>query len=64
MRLKGKGMPTIRNKNIRGDLYITVIIEVPSKLSEEQTKALEAYKATLTGKEKIKGKSKKKGIFK
>ena len=64
VRLRGKGMPTIRNKNTRGDLYITLIIEVPSKLTEEQTKALEAYRATLTGKEKIKGKSKKKGIFK
>ena len=33
-------------------------------MTEEQTKALEAYRATLTGKEKIKGKSRKKGIFK
>ena len=65
VRLRGKGMPTVRNKNTRGDLYITLIIEVPSKLSDEQKEALEAYASTLTGKEKIKSKSsKKKGIFK
>ncbi len=63
VRLRGKGMPTVRNRNTRGDLYITLIIEVPSKLTEEQTEALEAFRKTLTGKEKIKGKGKKKGIF-
>ena len=42
-RLKGKGMPMIRNKNY-GDLYIQLIMEVPVFLSKEQRKLLEEFK--------------------
>ena len=42
-RLKGKGMPMIRNRNY-GDLYIQAITEVPVSLSKEQKNLLEQYK--------------------
>tara|TARA_Y100000590_G_scaffold84906_1_gene94858 strand:+ start:478 stop:1623 length:1146 start_codon:yes stop_codon:yes gene_type:complete len=42
-RLKGKGMPMMRNKNY-GDLYIRAITEVPVSLTKEQKKLLEEFK--------------------
>ena len=36
VRLKGKGVPSIRNKNIRGDMYMTLVVEVPTRLSRQQ----------------------------
>ncbi len=42
-RLKGKGMPMIRNKSY-GDLYIQAITEVPVSLTKEQKKLLEQFK--------------------
>ncbi len=43
IRLRGKGVPSVRNKNLRGDHYVTLIVEVPTKLSREAKKALQAY---------------------
>lgn len=40
-RIKGKGMPSINNKNTRGDHYVIVKISIPTKLNWEQKKALE-----------------------
>ena len=42
-RLKGKGMPIIRNKDY-GDLYIRVVTEVPVSLTREQKNLLEQFK--------------------
>ena len=42
-RLKGKGMPIIRNK-VYGDLYIQAITEVPVSLTKEQKNLLEQFK--------------------
>ena len=42
-RLKGKGMPMMRNKNY-GDLYIQAITEVPVSLTKEQKSLLEQFK--------------------
>jgi len=42
-RLKGKGMPIMRNKNY-GDLYIKATTEVPVSLTREQKKLLEEFK--------------------
>jgi len=42
-RLKGKGMPMMRNKSY-GDLYIQAITEVPVSLTKEQKKLLEQFK--------------------
>lgn len=61
VRLRGKGMPTLRNRNVRGDHYITLVVDIPSKLTNEQKEALIAYDKVLTGEEKH---TKKKGFFK
>ena len=42
-RLKGKGMPIIRNRGY-GDLYIQAITEVPVSLTKEQKNLLEQFK--------------------
>ena len=52
VRLRGKGMPTLRNKNVRGDHYITLVVDIPTKLTNEQKEALAAYDKLLTGEEK------------
>ena len=61
VRLKGKGMPTVRNSAVRGDHYITLIVDIPKKLSAEQKDALLEYDKTLTGEERT---HKKRGFFK
>lgn len=43
VRFKGKGVPSLRNKNIRGDHYVTLVIEVPTKLSESAKEALREF---------------------
>lgn len=43
VRLRGKGVPTIRNKNVRGDHYVTLNVEVPTRLSREAKEALKSY---------------------
>ena len=40
IKLKGKGVPTLRNKNVRGDHYVTLAVEVPDNLTEEQKQIL------------------------
>ncbi len=43
VRFKGKGVPSLRNKNVRGDHYVTLVIDVPSKLNEAAKKALREF---------------------
>ncbi len=43
IKLKGKGVPTLRNKNVRGDHYVTLVVQVPDKLTEEQKTILSEY---------------------
>ncbi len=43
VRLKGKGVPTMRNKDIRGDHYITLVVQVPDKLSHEAKELLKQF---------------------
>lgn len=62
VRLRGKGMPTLRNKSVRGDHYITLVVDIPKKLTNEQRDALLAYDKVLTGLEEKH--PKKKGFFK
>jgi molecular chaperone DnaJ len=45
-RLRGKGMPDVSNRG-RGDLQVTVKVEVPRKLSKDQRRLLEELAATL-----------------
>ena len=44
IRLRGKGVPSLRNKNVRGDQYVTLVVQVPTKLSEEAKDALRSMK--------------------
>lgn len=46
-RLKGKGVPHIRNSKIRGDQYVTVVVDVPKKLNEKQKELLKEFSATF-----------------
>ena len=48
VRLRGKGVPSVRNKEIRGDHYVTLTIHTPSRLSEEAKEALRHFDE-LTG---------------
>jgi curved DNA-binding protein len=40
-RLTGRGMPQLRNPGKRGDLYVTVSIEIPRKLSAKEREAFQ-----------------------
>lgn len=43
IRLKGKGVPSVRNSQIRGDHYVTLVIQTPEKLSAEAKEALRRF---------------------
>lgn len=43
VRLKGKGVPSLRSKSTRGDHYVTLVVQVPTKLNEEAKKALREF---------------------
>lgn len=43
VRLRGKGVPTLRNKDIRGDHYVTLVVQVPDKLSKEAKELLRQF---------------------
>lgn len=49
VRLRGKGVPSLRNKQVRGDHYVTLVVQVPTKLNSEQKKALEAFDEAMGG---------------
>ena len=49
IRLKGKGVPSLRNKNVRGDHYVTLTLQVPTNLSNESKEALRKFDETLGG---------------
>lgn len=43
IRLKGKGVPSLRNRNVRGDHYVTLVVQVPTNLNEEAREALRRF---------------------
>ena len=43
IRLKGKGVPSLRNKNIRGDHFVTLVVQVPTHLTAEQKDIIKHY---------------------
>lgn len=49
VRLRGKGVPSLRNKNVRGDHYVTLVVTVPEKLNEEQKEALRRFDNAMNG---------------
>ena len=64
IRLRGKGVPYLRNKQTRGDHYVTLIVQVPERLNKEQREALMAFDEAMKGNKPDGDKPKKKGIFK
>ena len=43
VRLKGKGVPSVRNKDVRGDHYVTLTIKTPTRLSDDAKEALRRF---------------------
>ena len=43
VRLKGKGVPSVRNPQVRGDHYVTLVIQTPERLSPEAKEALRRF---------------------
>jgi len=48
VRLRGKGVPSWRNKDVRGDHYVTLVIQVPDRLKPEAKELLRQFDE-LTG---------------
>lgn len=72
VRLKGKGVPSLRNSQVRGDHYVTLVVQVPGKLNEEQKELLRQFDAASgnslnrnldNAADQTKDKSKKKGFI-
>lgn len=66
IRLKGKGVPSLRNKNIRGDHYVTLIVQVPTGLGEKAKQLLREFDSetgdSLKKQNGAAGNTKKKGF--
>ena len=68
VRLRNKGVPSLRNKQVRGDHYVTLVVQVPTQLTQEQKDILLQFDKSVNGEsqaeetedEKPKGKSKRK----
>ena len=50
LRVKGHGVPSVRN-GVKGDLLLTVRVEVPKRLTEKQKELLRELEQSLSGKE-------------
>lgn len=74
VRLKGKGVPSWRNPDIRGDHYVTLVVQVPGRLKPEAKELLRQFDAEtgntlklpndFSGEDKSDGKGRKKKFFK
>jgi len=67
IRLRGKGIPSLRNRNVRGDQYVTLVVQVPTGLSKEAKEALRKFdeltgNTTVGGPKSVKAEKKKKGF--
>ena len=66
IRLKGKGVPYLRNKDVRGDHYVTLVVKVPERLNKEQKETLWKFREAMgetTPSPAPEEKHKKKGFF-
>lgn len=43
VRLKGKGVPSLRNPEVRGDHYVTLVVQTPERLSFEAKELLRKF---------------------
>ena len=48
IRLKGKGMPVYDKKDVFGDFYLEIKIQIPDKLTDKQRELFEQLKETLS----------------
>ncbi len=70
VRLKGKGVPSLRNSQVRGDHYVTLVIQTPDHLSPEAKEALRRFDElsgntlnTASGEKETKTGKKRKGFM-
>ncbi len=63
IRLKGKGVPSLRNKDVRGDHYVTLVVQVPTNLNAAAKEALEEFDAACGNRPAKPGTEKKKKTF-
>lgn len=67
IRLRGKGVPTLRNDKVRGDHYVTLVVQVPANLSKEAKEKLKEFDElsgdSLNTKNGADASEKKKGPF-
>lgn len=67
VRLRGKGVPSLRNKQTRGDHYVNLVVQVPTKLTNEQKDLLQKLANSFDGvpnaPDEGEGKKKKHGFF-
>ena len=50
IRLKGKGIVSVKDSKVRGDQYVTIQIQVPQNLSPEERRKLKEYEQACKGK--------------
>ena len=69
VRLRNKGVPSLRNRQVRGDHYVTLVVQVPASMTQEQKDLLMQFDKAMYGEkeenstseeEKTEGKKKKK----
>jgi molecular chaperone DnaJ len=47
IRLKNKGVPSLRNKNLRGNHFVTFVVQVPEHMNEAQKEALRNFQVAM-----------------
>lgn len=68
IRLRGKGVPSLRNKDVRGDQYVDLVIQTPTGLNSEAKELLRQFDEVTggslkKGSEEAVTKKKKKGFM-
>jgi len=63
IKLRGKGVVDLRNKNYRGDHYVNLVVDVPTKLTSEQKELLRKFDDSLSEKKDDDKPKKKKRLF-
>ena len=47
IRLKNKGVPSLRNKNLRGNHFVSLVVQVPERMTEAQKEALRRFQEAM-----------------
>lgn len=67
IRLKGKGIPSLRNRNSRGDHYVNLVVQVPTGLNSQAKELLRQFDAqtgdSLSTRNGAAGNAKKKSFW-